>query len=68
MDKIRVKEESLNNWRSDVNVDEGWKLAAGAAALAVPPVAITTSISEIEIHSLTFLIISLLLSFTKPRV
>ena len=36
MDNIRVKEESLNNWRSDVNVDEGWKLAAGAAALAVP--------------------------------
>ena len=36
MDNIRVKEESLNNWRSEVNVDEGWKLAAGAAALAVP--------------------------------
>ena len=37
MDNIRVKEESLNNWRSEVNVDEGaLKLAAGAAALAVP--------------------------------
>ena len=41
MDNIRVKEESLNNWRSEVNVDEGWKLAAGAAALAVPYLAKT---------------------------
>ena len=41
MDNIRVKEESLNNWRSEVNVDEGWKLAAGATALAVPYLAKT---------------------------
>ena len=36
MDNIRVKQESLHDWRSEVNVDEGWKLAAGAAALALP--------------------------------
>ena len=36
MDNIRVKQESLHDWRSEVNVDEGWKLAAGAAALAIP--------------------------------
>ncbi len=42
MDNIRVKQESLHDWRSEVNVDEGaLKLAAGAAALAVPYLAKT---------------------------
>ena len=36
MDNIRVKEESLNNWRSEVNVDEGVKTAIGLGLLATP--------------------------------